>query len=46
MAAALDQDAVRRCCRTIIFRPTGTLIEAWASMKSFRPSRNLSAGRP
>ena len=37
MAAVLDQEAVRVLLSDDHFSVDGTLIEAWASMKSFRP---------
>jgi transposase len=37
MAAVLDQPRVKRLLSTDHFSVDGTLIEAWASMKSFRP---------
>jgi len=37
MAAVLDQEAVKALLSDDHFSVDGTLIEAWASMKSFRP---------
>jgi transposase len=39
MAAVLDQEAVKVLLSDDHFSVDGTLIEAWAGMKSFRPKR-------
>ena len=45
MAAVLDQPRVKRLLSTDHFSVDGTLIEAWASMKSFKP-KDGSDGPP
>src|SRR5579863_10330586 len=45
LGAVLTQPRVKRLLSTDHFSVDGTLIEAWASMKSFRP-KNGTGGRP
>jgi transposase len=46
LAAVLAQPQVKRLLSTDHFSVDGTLIEAWASMKSFRPKDGDDAGAP
>jgi transposase len=46
LAAALAQPKVKRLLSTDHFSVDGTLIEAWASMKSFRPKVSQDDGPP
>jgi transposase len=46
LAAVLAQSKVRRLLSTDHFSVDGTLIEAWASMKSFKPKDGDDAGTP
>jgi hypothetical protein len=43
MSAVLDQEAVRAMLSDDHFSVDGTLIEAWSSMKSFRPEDGSGA---
>jgi hypothetical protein len=43
MATVLDQEAVRALLSDDHFSVDGTLIEAWASMESFRPEDGSGA---
>ena len=45
MAAVLTQPRVKRLLSTDHFSVDGTLIEAWASMKSFKPKRRFATSR-
>lgn len=46
LVAILDRPQVKRLVSTEHFSVDGTLIEAWASMKSFRRRANEGAGEP
>ena len=46
LAAVLAQPRVKRLLSTDHFSVDGTLIQAWASMKSFRPKAPLVGGEP
>ncbi|MDQ2860532.1 MAG: IS5 family transposase [Pseudomonadota bacterium] len=46
LSAVLAQPRVKRLLSTDHFSVDGTLIEAWASMKSFRPRDGTSGGEP
>ena len=46
LAAVLSQPRVKRLLSTDHFSVDGTLIEAWASMKSFKPKDGGEAGPP
>lgn len=46
LSAVLDRPEVKTLLSNEHFSVDGTLVEAWASMKSFRPKNEVDEGRP